>query len=119
MGPSLLTAVRVRFLSYSEEAVRQTSLLPEGSVDQTRLALRRLTLAPGNPDVGLAVLFGMESQLCEEQTELRSLIDALRDDDGRLFRAILRRLKQEDRAHSLLLAEALVSHPNLRDLVPH
>ena len=99
--------------------MRQTSLLPEGSVDQTRLALRRLTLAPGNPDVELAVLFGMESQLCEEQTELRSLIDALRDDDGRLFRAILRRLKQEDRAHSLLLAEALVSHPNLRDLVPH
>ena len=74
---------------------------------------------PGNPDVGLAVLFGMESQLREEQTELSAIIDALRDDDGRLFRAILRRLKQEDRANSLLLAEALVSHPNLRDLVQH
>ena len=61
----------------------------------------------------------MDSQLREEKTELSTIIDALRDDDGRLFRAILRRLKQEDRANSLLLAEALVSHPNLRDLVPH
>jgi hypothetical protein len=76
-------------------------------------------LARGNPDIGLAVLFGMERQLREEQPELSAIIDALRDDDGRLLRAILRRLKQEDRADSILLAEALVSHPNLRDLVPH
>ena len=76
-------------------------------------------LARGNPDIGLAVLFGMERQLREEQPELSAIIDALRDDDGRLLRAILRRLKQEDRDDSLLLAEALVCHPNLRDLVPH
>ena len=55
----------------------------------------------------------------DEEIELTAIIDALRADNGRLFRALLKKLNQDDSADSIRLAEVLLDHPYLRDLIPH
>lgn len=55
----------------------------------------------------------------DEAAVVLGIIEALRRDDGRLLRAFLKRLREGTDAESHLLAEALRSHPRLRDLVPH
>jgi hypothetical protein len=47
---------------------------------------------------------------------LREVIDALRADDGRLLRLLIKRLPK-DGPEQKKLAEILVRHPNLRDLI--
>jgi hypothetical protein len=55
----------------------------------------------------------------DDERELTAMIDALRADNGKLLRALLKKLNQDDSADSVRLAEVLMHHPNLRDLVPH
>ena len=56
---------------------------------------------------------------CEKETELRAIIDELRANNGELLRALLKRLSQDDSAEAIRLAEVLVRHPKLLDLIPH
>lgn len=55
----------------------------------------------------------------DEERELAAIIDALRADSGRLLRALLKKLNQDDSDDSVRLAEVLMHHPRLRDLAPH
>jgi hypothetical protein len=55
----------------------------------------------------------------EEETELEAVLEALRAGDGRLLRALLRTLSRDDSADARRLAEVLVHHPKLRDLIAH
>lgn len=55
----------------------------------------------------------------DEERELAAIIDALRADNGRLLTALLKKLNQDDSDDSVRLAEVLMHHPKLRDLVPH
>ena len=50
---------------------------------------------------------------CEE------LIDELRANEGRLLRRLLMRLRVEDHPGAKALFHTLITHPDLRDLVPH
>jgi hypothetical protein len=51
--------------------------------------------------------------------ELDEFIGILRADDGRLLRALLKRLAREGDAEAKLFIDVLRSHPMLRDLVVH
>jgi hypothetical protein len=53
----------------------------------------------------------------EEETELEAVLEALRAGDGRLLRALLRTLSRDDSTDAKRLAEVLVHHPKLRDLI--
>ena len=55
----------------------------------------------------------------DDERELTAMIDALRADNGRLLRALLKKLNQDDSADLMRLAEVLAHHPCLRDLIPH
>jgi hypothetical protein len=59
------------------------------------------------------------SGIGEEETELEAVLEALRAGDGRLLRALLRTLNRDNSADAKRLAEVLVNHPDLRDLIPH
>jgi hypothetical protein len=61
----------------------------------------------------------MGNQFDEYDTEIQEIIDALRADHGRLFRALLRKLRNDESADSRELAEALSRHPDLRDFIVH
>ena len=50
---------------------------------------------------------------------LEELIDELRANEGRLLRRLLIRLRAEDQPEAKALFHTLVTHPDLRDLVPH
>jgi hypothetical protein len=53
----------------------------------------------------------------DEEQQLRTLIEALRADNGKLLRGLLKKLGNDP--NSRTLADLLVHHPNLRDLVGH
>jgi hypothetical protein len=54
-----------------------------------------------------------------ELDEFDEFVRILRADDGRLLRALLKRLASEGDAEAKLFIDALRSHPLLRDLVVH
>jgi len=54
-----------------------------------------------------------------EIEQLREVIDALRADDGRLLRLLIKRLSNDDRPEAKELVETIVHHPQLRDLLGH
>jgi hypothetical protein len=49
----------------------------------------------------------------------RRLIEALRADNGKLLRELLKTLSRSEKRYARDFADLLVRHPNLRDLVPH
>ena len=51
----------------------------------------------------------------DEEQELREVIEALRADNGKLLRGLLKKLGSD--LASRQLADVLVHHPNLKDLV--
>jgi hypothetical protein len=53
----------------------------------------------------------------DEEQELREVIEALRANNGKLLRRLLKKLGND--ADSRTLADLLVHHPNLKDLVGH
>ena len=55
----------------------------------------------------------------DDKSELAAIIDQLRADNGRLLRALIKKLNQDDSDDSVRLAEVLKHHPSLRDLIPH
>ena len=55
----------------------------------------------------------------DDERDLTAMIDQLRADNGKLLRALLKKLNQDDSADSVRLAEVLKHHPSLRDLIPH
>lgn len=55
----------------------------------------------------------------ERDAEVVDIIRALRADEGRALRAVLKRLSEEDSADSKDLAEALARHPDLRNFIAH
>jgi hypothetical protein len=54
-----------------------------------------------------------------ELDEFDEFVSILRADDGRLLRALLRRLASEGDAEAKLFIDLLRSHPMLRDLAVH
>jgi len=46
------------------------------------------------------------------------MIEALRADNGKLLRKLLRTLSRSEKPHARDFADLLVHHPNLQDLVP-
>ena len=54
-----------------------------------------------------------------EIEQLREVIDALRADNGRLLRLLIKRLSNDDRPEAKELVETIVHHPRLRDLLGH
>jgi hypothetical protein len=55
----------------------------------------------------------------EQEIYLEDIIDSLRANEGRLFRAILKRLLNDDSPDSTHVAESLMQHPDLRHLIAH
>jgi hypothetical protein len=55
----------------------------------------------------------------EDERYLRAILDALRADDGKSLRALLKSLSKSDEPDAKDLAQVLISHPSLRDLIPH
>ena len=55
----------------------------------------------------------------EQEIYLEDVIDSLRANEGTLFRAVLKKLLNDDSPDSTRLAEALVQHPDLRHLIAH
>jgi hypothetical protein len=55
----------------------------------------------------------------EEEVEVRALIKALRANNGKLLRRLLKTLGRNKKRYAKDFADLLVHHPNLRDLVPH
>ena len=55
----------------------------------------------------------------EQHLNLEDIIEALRADEGRFFRALMKKLRNDDSADATLLAEALAQHPDLRHLIAH
>jgi hypothetical protein len=53
----------------------------------------------------------------DEEQELREVIEALRADNGKLLRGLLKKLGNDPETRTL--ADLLVHHPNLKDLVGH
>ena len=54
----------------------------------------------------------------EEEEALREIIEALRAENGKLLRGLLKTLSKRGGIDAKHFAEFLVHHPNLRDLVP-
>jgi hypothetical protein len=50
---------------------------------------------------------------------LEELIDELRANEGRMLRRLLIRLRVADHPEAKALFDTLITHPDLRDLVPH
>jgi hypothetical protein len=50
---------------------------------------------------------------------LEEIIEDLRADEGSLFRRLIIRLRTEEHPEARALFHTLVTHPDLRDLVPH
>ena len=50
---------------------------------------------------------------------LDDIIKDLRANEGRMFRLVLTRLRWEDHPDAKVLLNTLITHPDLRDLVPH
>ena len=57
---------------------------------------------------------GEADQICLEE-----VIEDLRANEGRIFRRLLTRLRWEDHPDAKALLNTLMTHPDLRDLVPH
>jgi hypothetical protein len=55
----------------------------------------------------------------EQEVYLEDIIDSLRANEGKLFRAVVKKLLNDDSPDSTRLAEALVQHPDLRHLIAH
>jgi hypothetical protein len=55
----------------------------------------------------------------EGEMFLGTVIEELSAQDGALFRRLLKRLRKEDHHEAESLFARLVTHPLLRDLVPH
>lgn len=55
----------------------------------------------------------------EGEMSLGTIIEELRAQDGAMFRHLLKRLREEDHPEADSLFATLVTHPLLRDLVPH
>ena len=51
--------------------------------------------------------------------QLREVIDALRANNGRLLRLLIKRLSDSPRPEAKKLVETIVHHPQLRDLLGH
>jgi hypothetical protein len=54
-----------------------------------------------------------------ESGDFLQVVAALRADEGRLLRALLTRLEEDDVREARMLHGVLRSHPMLRDLVPN
>ncbi len=50
---------------------------------------------------------------------LGTIIEELRAKDGAMFRRLLKKLREDDHPEAEFLFASLVTHPLLRDLVPH
>jgi len=50
---------------------------------------------------------------------LDEVIEDLRANEGRMFRRLLNRLRWADHPEAKTLLNSLLTHPDLRDLVPH
>ena len=57
---------------------------------------------------------GEADQICLEE-----VIEDLRANEGRIFRRLLTQLRWEDHPDAKALLNTLMTHPDLRDLVPH
>jgi coproporphyrinogen III oxidase-like Fe-S oxidoreductase len=55
----------------------------------------------------------------EQEIYLEDIIDALRANEGKLFRAVVKKLLNDDSADSTRVAESLMQHPDLRHLIAH
>jgi hypothetical protein len=55
----------------------------------------------------------------EGEMFLGTIIEELSAQDGAMFRCLLKRLREEDHPEAKSLFATLVTHPLLRDLVPH
>lgn len=55
----------------------------------------------------------------EREIYLEDVIDSLRANEGTLFRAVLKKLLNDDSPDSTRLAEVLLQHPDLRHLIAH
>ena len=55
----------------------------------------------------------------DEIEQLREIIDALRANNGRLLRLLIKRLSNDPRPEAKELVETIVHHPQLRDLLGH
>ena len=55
----------------------------------------------------------------DDEMFLDTFIDELRANEGAMFRRLLDRLRMEDHPDAESLFSLLVTHPLLRDLVPH
>ena len=54
-----------------------------------------------------------------EIEQLREVIDALRANNGRRLRLLIKRLSDSPRPEAKKLVETIVHHPQLRDLLGH
>lgn len=55
----------------------------------------------------------------EDHISVEEAIEDLRANEGRLFRRLLNRLRWVDHPDAKDLLNTLMTHPDLRDLVPH
>ena len=55
----------------------------------------------------------------EQEIYLEDIIDSLRANEGTLFRAVLKKLLNDDSGDSTRIAESLMQHPDLRHLIAH
>jgi hypothetical protein len=55
----------------------------------------------------------------EEEVEVRALIEALRANNGKLLRRLLKTLSRSKKRYAKDFADLIVHHLNLRDLLPH
>jgi hypothetical protein len=55
----------------------------------------------------------------EDEQYLQALLEVLREEDGKLLRSLLKSLSKNKDPSAKRLAEVLIQHPLLRDLVPH
>ena len=55
----------------------------------------------------------------EQEIYLEDIIDTLSANEGKLFRAVVKKLLNDDLPDSKRVAESLMQHPDLRDLIAH
>ena len=55
----------------------------------------------------------------EQEIYLEDIIDSLRANEGTLFRAVLKKLLNDDSPDLTFLVEVLLQHPDLRHLIAH
>jgi hypothetical protein len=53
------------------------------------------------------------------EISVEEVIEDLRANEGRMFRRLLNRLRWADHPEAKALLHTLMTHPDLRDLVPH